>query len=192
MKASHIPWALTGVAIAVAGLSAVSDHVGSQPVPTSRAVLFALAGVVNDFSIWFAIAIGIGISRRERPCRAISAAALWSVTTILLYLAISYAWDGEAHFTQLEGLLEWVVLAALGGAVGGALGAAVFRFPLALLPLIGLCLLRIRDHLSWQSSLGIAHNATLLFLMLAATAYLILRLIKAVTHPRRTHPWSHP
>lgn len=142
-------------------------------------VWMLLAVILNDFAIWFFLATFVGWRYGRSPCSAILRAVLFSVSSISLYLALTpLLYPGSSVSEGMGGHIIWLTMAALGGAVGGAMGYYAPKRSLVLVPLVALSVFRLSELRSWETWLGISRNVVILAITLSVC---LLWVIKATS-----------
>ena len=80
-------------------------------------------------------------------------------------------YPGSSVSEGLGGALAWLMMAAIGGAMGGVMGHFAPRWPLALVPLVAMAVFRMTELRSWETWLGIMRNLLCIAIVLSVGAF---------------------
>lgn len=179
---------LLAAALVVGYLSAVSDNVYSPyQISPGRWLLYAISGIVNDFTVWLALASFTAWRWGRSVWAAISCSTVFSLCAVAAYLVISpLLRPGHYMVDTWMGYTTWATLTIAGGLAGGTIGFLTRRWRIALFPIVLLAFARVvNEPRAWQSPMGASHHVALLLL---AAAIFTLWVVNAARLAQRSKP----
>lgn len=113
--------------------SALSDSIHPwEELNWWQTVNYSISNILNDFVLWFIVAIVTGYLFTKTWRRAVLYGAIVSFYAIVVYLACNQLAPNSGAVFDLVGFAMFSVMAIIGGAFGGFIGHVMKKYPAAL------------------------------------------------------------
>ena len=137
---------------------------------------YAISNILNDFVLWFVVAIITGYIFTKTWRRATFYGAIICLYAIGVYLVCNQLASNSSAAFDIIGLGVFIIMAIIGGALGGLIGHVMKKYPVVLVAPLGFTVYRIYGALpkTWSSPIGLPRNIFLCTVVVLICAYWIL------------------
>jgi hypothetical protein len=182
------------VGLVVAFFSTISDTLPYQDITFYDMAVRFTAELLNDLAVWLGLAVIAGYLFCRSIKQAIFIGGSFAVFTIVLYFLFGLlSIERELEIGSFAAhVIEWSLIAAAGGIVGGLIGFISRKYPSMLLLYAAVVAWRLAMRWdAWQSPASALGNIVLIFIVLATVAYVAIksaRIISGRRAARRLQP----
>jgi O-antigen ligase len=181
------------VGLVVGFFSMISDSLPYQDVTFYDTTIRFTAELLNDLAVWLGLSVLVGYLF----CRSIKQAAFmgagFAVFTIVIYFLFGLlGLDRELDIGNFaQHMIEWSLIAAAGGMIGGLIGFISRQYPSILLLYAVIVAWRLVMRWdAWQSPASALGNVVLIVIVLASVVYVAAksaRVRQAISSRRTQH-----
>ncbi len=161
--------------------SALSDSIHPwEELNWWQTINYSISNILNDFVLWFTVAIITGYAFTKTWRRAALYGAIVCLYAIVVYLACNQLASNSGAMFDGAGLVVFGVVAICGGALGGLIGHVMKRYPIVLVAPLGFTLYRLQGALpeTWKSPIGLPRNIFLCVVIAAILGYWAFRVYR--------------